>query len=145
MQRLALAKPAAAWAAPHCSCRSRPAQRSCFTSRHLRVQRRRPALAPRAGLEFDWSDPDTLVGVAGAVLGLAVGIGAPLFYISRDERDDKRLEELRELNRQTYKETGEYLSDVRVAPLYSVKVSHALSWTGALVSSVHVCRLHAAQ
>ena len=30
---------------------------------------------PRAGL--DWSDPDTLVGVAGAVLGLAVGIGAP--------------------------------------------------------------------
>lgn len=116
----------------------------------------------RAGLEIDWSDPDTLVGVAGAVLGLAVGIGAPpacltgqfglpytvrvwasctaavlyhifallcsicsvqpdaapsagapLFYISRDERDEQRLEELRQLNRQTFKETGEYLSEVR--------------------------------
>ena len=39
--------------------------------------------------------------------------GAPLFYISRDERDDQRLEELRQLNRQTFKETGEYLSEVR--------------------------------
>lgn len=118
---------------------------------------------PRAGLEIDWSDPDTLVGVAGAVLGLAVGIGAPcacftgslglphvarvwascsvaaltqclgallftasspqpdaapcagapLFYISRDERDEQRLEELRQLNRETFKETGEYLSEVR--------------------------------
>ena len=57
------------------------------------------------------------VGVAGAVLGLAVGIGAPLFYISRDERDDARLEELRQLNRQTFKETGEYLSEARGLPL----------------------------
>ena len=39
--------------------------------------------------------------------------GAPLFYISRDERDEQRLEELRQLNRQTFKETGEYLSEVR--------------------------------
>ena len=68
--------------------------------------------APRAGLEIDWSDPDTLTAVAGGILGLAVGIGAPLFYISRDEIDEKRLEELRELNRQTFKETGEYLSEV---------------------------------
>lgn len=69
-------------------------------------------MAPRAGLEIDWSDPDTLIGVAGGVLGLLVGIGAPLFYISRDELDEQRLEELRELNRQTFKETGEYLSEV---------------------------------
>ena len=67
---------------------------------------------PRAGLEIDWSDPDTLIGVAGGVLGLVVGIGAPLFYISRDEKDEERLEELRELNRQTFKETGEYLTEV---------------------------------
>ena len=66
----------------------------------------------RAGLEIDWSDPDTLTAVAGGILGLAVGIGAPLFYISRDEIDEKRLEELRELNRQTFKETGEYLTEV---------------------------------
>lgn len=71
-------------------------------------------MAPRAGLEIDWSDPDTLIGVAGGVLGLVVGIGAPLFYISRDEKDEQRLEELRELNRQTFKETGEYLTEVRL-------------------------------
>jgi hypothetical protein len=77
---------------------------------------RRAQQLPRAGLEIDWSDPDTLTAVAGGVLGLAIGIGAPLFYISRDEIDEKRLEELRELNRQTFKETGEYLSEVGGAP-----------------------------
>lgn len=71
-------------------------------------------VAPRAGLEIDWSDPDTLIGIAGGVLGLVVGIGAPLFYISRDEKDEQRLEELRELNRQTFKETGEYLSEEEI-------------------------------
>ena len=83
------------------------------------VYQRRAACKPRvsrlptrAGLDIDWSDPDTLIGLAGAVLGITVGIGAPLFYISRDEADEKRLEELRELNRQTYKETGEYLTEV---------------------------------
>lgn len=66
----------------------------------------------RAGIELDWSDPDTLTGAFGAVLGIVVGIGAPLFYISRDNADDKRLSDLRELNRQNYKETGKYLSEV---------------------------------
>lgn len=66
----------------------------------------------RAGIELDWSDPDTLTGAFGALLGIAVGIGAPLFYISRDNADDKRLSDLRELNRQNYKETGKYLSEV---------------------------------
>ncbi len=77
-------------------------------------------MAPRAGLEIDWSDPDTLIGVAGGVLGLLVGIGAPLFYISRDEKDEQKLEELRELNRQTFKETGEYLTEVRLTAIYAV-------------------------
>lgn len=66
----------------------------------------------RAGIELDWSDPDTLTGAFAAVLGVVVGIGAPLFYISRDNADDKRLADLRELNRQNYKETGKYLSEV---------------------------------
>lgn len=65
----------------------------------------------RAGIELDWSDPDTLTGAFAAVLGVVVGIGAPLFYISRDNADDKRLADLRELNRQNYKETGKYLSE----------------------------------
>ncbi|CAK0784078.1 hypothetical protein CVIRNUC_007281 [Coccomyxa viridis] len=70
--------------------------------------------APRAGLQIDWSDPDTLTGLLGGILGLAVGIGAPLFYISRDRADDKKLEELRELNRQTFKETGQYLTEEEI-------------------------------
>ena len=45
------------------------------------------APAPRA-LDLDWSDPDTLIGALGGVLGLVVGIGAPLFYISRDKKDE---------------------------------------------------------
>ena len=68
--------------------------------------------APRAGLQIDWSDPDTLTGLLGGILGLGIGIGAPLFYISRDRADEKKLEELRELNRQTFKETGQYLTEV---------------------------------
>jgi hypothetical protein len=56
---------------------------------------------------------DSILGAPGGALGLIVGIGAPIFYASRDEIDEKRLEELRELNRQNYKETGEYLTEVR--------------------------------
>jgi hypothetical protein len=63
-----------------------------------------------ADLDIDWSDPDTQIGALGAVLGLALGIGAPAFYASRDNRDEERLEELRALNRATKAETGEYLS-----------------------------------
>lgn len=63
-----------------------------------------------AAVEIDWSDPDVQTGALGAFLGLALGIGTPIFYISRDRRDDERLEELRALNRATKQETGEYLS-----------------------------------
>ena len=82
--------------------------------RHHLAPRRQTAQRQqiRAGIELDWSDPDTLTGAFGAVLGIVVGIGAPLFYISRDNADDKRLSDLRELNRQNYKETGKYLSEV---------------------------------
>lgn len=65
-----------------------------------------------AALEIDWSDPDVQIGAFGAFLGVTVGIGVPLFYISRDERDEARLEELRALNRATKAETGEYLTPV---------------------------------
>lgn len=60
----------------------------------------------------DFSDPDTQLSVAGVVLGLLLGLGAPAFYINRTERDEERLEELRALNRAQYQETGEYMSDV---------------------------------
>ncbi|PSC71013.1 anti-phytochrome antibody reactive [Micractinium conductrix] len=67
-----------------------------------------------ADLDIDWSDPDTQVGALGAVLGLALGIGAPAFYASRDNRDEERLEELRALNRATKEETGEYMSQEEI-------------------------------
>lgn len=67
-----------------------------------------------AALDIDWSDTDVQIGALGAFLGLAVGIGAPLFYISRDERDEARLEELRALNRATKAETGEYLTSEEI-------------------------------
>lgn len=86
---------------------------------HLRRQQlaqppRALELFTLADLDIDWSDPDTQIGALGAFLGLAVGIGAPAFYISRDERDEARLEELRALNRATKEETGEYLSQEEI-------------------------------
>jgi hypothetical protein len=60
----------------------------------------------------DFSDPDTQLSVAGVVLGLVLGLGAPAWYINRTERDEERLEELRAMNRAQYQETGEYMSDV---------------------------------
>lgn len=68
---------------------------------------------PCRAIELDWSDSDTWVGLAAVVLGLGIGIGAPIFYTSRIDEDEKNLEDLRKLNRETYKQTGEYLSDVR--------------------------------
>ena len=64
------------------------------------------------GIELDWSDPDTILGALGAASGLLLGIGAPIFYTQRVEKDEKDLEELRELNRQNFKQTGEYLTPV---------------------------------
>ena len=92
------------------NCRHAPAavRSRQITPRPARLNKQRVA----SGIELDWSDPDTLTGAFAAVLGIAVGIGAPLFYISRDNADDKRLDDLRELNRQNYKETGKYLTEV---------------------------------
>lgn len=70
-----------------------------------------------AALDIDFSDPDTQVGVLGAVLGLTLGIGAPIFYSLRDDRDEERLEELRALNRAVKEETGEYMSEEEIAAI----------------------------
>ena len=64
-------------------------------------------------LAIDWSSSDTWLGVGVAVAGIAIGVGIPAFYMQLESKDEERLEELRELNRQTYKETGEYLTEVR--------------------------------
>jgi hypothetical protein len=87
------------------SARSLPA-------RTVRPSRR--TLQPCRAIDLDFSDPDTQLGLAGCVLGLVFGIGAPVWYTNRTEVDNERLEELRALNRATYEETGEYMSEKEI-------------------------------
>lgn len=82
---------------------------------------RKQLLRPVAAWDFDWSDPDTQLAALGGILGLALGIGAPVFYASRDKRDEERLEDLRSLNRATKAETGEYLSDEEIQAIRPVR------------------------
>lgn len=47
------------------------------------VPRSRSAtVSVRAAIELDFSDPDTIIGIAGAVLGVVAGIGAPILYMT---------------------------------------------------------------
>ncbi|KAI8472708.1 MAG: hypothetical protein J3K34DRAFT_413371 [Monoraphidium minutum] len=92
-----------------------------FSSGPARLVGRAQRLAPCRAIELDFSDPDTQLSVAGVVLGLVMGIGAPLWYVNRTERDEERLEELRALNRANYKETGEYMSDEEIAAIRKPK------------------------
>ena len=78
-------------------------------------------------LSWTWSDSGTWTGVGAAVLGIAIGIGAPIFYSQRDDLDEARLEDLRERNRQHYKETGRYLTDVSCSHSY-VPVPWPATW-----------------
>jgi len=73
-------------------------------------------LVPRA-IEIDWTDPDIQLAFAGAFLGLAGGIGFPIFYKLRDDADQDRLKDIREMNRQQFEETGEYMSEEEIASL----------------------------
>merc|ERR1712146_127094 len=73
-------------------------------------------LVPRA-IEIDWSDPDIQLAFAGAFLGLAGGIGFPISYKLRDDADQERLKDIREMNRQQFEETGEYMSEDEIAAL----------------------------
>lgn len=43
---------------------------------------------------------------------MIAGLGAPIWYINRVEKDEERLEELRALNRANFEATGEYMNDV---------------------------------
>lgn len=83
---------------------------------------------PCRAIELDFSDPDTQLSLAGVVLGLVLGIGAPAWYISRTERDEERLEELRALNRATFQETGEYMTDEEIAAVRKPKWTDRREW-----------------
>jgi hypothetical protein len=98
--------------------------RQAHTVGGARVASARPAAATRPlaplpksrtvckAIELDFSDPDTQLSMAGLVLGLVFGIGAPVWYASRADRDEELLEEVRSLNRANYEATGEYLTEV---------------------------------
>ena len=51
------------------------------------LARSAPAQTPKRcvaakAIEIDFSDPDTLIAIAGAVLGVGVGLGAPILYMT---------------------------------------------------------------
>merc|ERR1712224_492216 len=74
-------------------------------------------------LDIDVSQTDTQIAVAGIILGIILGVGAPVFYSSRDEADEKRLKEIRALNRATKEATGEYMAEKEI---YAIR---APRWT----------------
>lgn len=110
--------------------------RSAVTAPALRSVSVRPpprkAVAAVRSLELDWSDPDTILGALGAVAGLSIGILAPIFYTQRVEDDEASLDELRTLNRKTFKETGEYLTQAR---LRSWPTAHSLPISAGFIGS----------
>ncbi|GIL98202.1 hypothetical protein Vretimale_3623 [Volvox reticuliferus] len=89
---------------------------------------RRQLCKPCRAIEIDFSDPDTQISLAGMVLGLVAGIGAPIWYINRAEKDEERLEELRALNRATFAETGEYMSDEEISKIRKPKWTDRREW-----------------
>lgn len=76
------------------------------------LQRPAVKMQPCRALEIDFADPDTWVGLFAAVGGLGAGLGFLIFSENRIDEDEKSLEDLRKLNRETFKETGQYLSKV---------------------------------
>lgn len=87
-------------------------------------------LQPCRALDVDWADPDTWIGIVVAVGGLGAGIGVLVFSEQRIDEDEKQLEDLRKLNRETFKETGQYLT----------KVCCAMQWFALLQFCVRFLR-----
>jgi hypothetical protein len=62
-------------------------------------------------------DEETITTVVAAVLGIAAGLGIPIFFVTQEKRDKERIEEIRELNRATLKATGEQMSEEEIKDL----------------------------
>ncbi|GAX85316.1 hypothetical protein CEUSTIGMA_g12733.t1 [Chlamydomonas eustigma] len=96
-------------------------------SREIPIKRQHVCKPVRV-IELDFSDPDTQLGAAGLLLGLVAGIGAPLWYINRVEKDQDRLEELRALNRANFEATGEYMTDEEITKMRKPKWTDRREW-----------------
>ena len=48
---------------------------------------------------------------------IAAGLGIPIFFVTQENRDKERIEEIRELNRATLKATGEQMSEEEIREL----------------------------
>lgn len=106
------------------------------------VRLARPLPRPVRAVELDLSDPDTQFSLAGVIFGLVVGIGAPIWYINRTERDEERLEELRAMNRATFEATGQYMTDVSACRLRGAELRGrgcVVPGVSCLRSSPHGC------
>mmetsp|Transcript_15178 Transcript_15178/g.36753 ORF Transcript_15178/g.36753 Transcript_15178/m.36753 type:complete len:149 (-) Transcript_15178:1122-1568(-) len=62
-------------------------------------------------------DSETITTIIAAVAGIGAGLGVPLFFVWQEDRDQARLEEIRELNRATLKATGEQMSEEEITDL----------------------------
>lgn len=80
---------------------------------------RRTPLQPVRAIEIDLTDVDTQVALAGIVLGVIFGLGAPYWYITRVEKDAERLEEIRVMNRECW-------CKIRVSPQLKLSRLHRL-------------------
>lgn len=66
---------------------------------------------PRKGVSCYAVSQEVLLGAAAGVLGIGTGIGLPILFGKLEQRDKDRLERVRQINRQTLKETGETLPE----------------------------------
>lgn len=86
-------------------------------SGRFRLVCRRRIPQPVAAVDVDFSDPNTLLAAGGAALGLLAGLAIPIFLVAREQRDEERIEAIRELNRQTKEATGEPLTQEEIEQL----------------------------
>merc|ERR1712178_570710 len=68
-------------------------------------------------IQIDVFDNETQTAFLSVLLGVFLGVGVPVFYASRDEADEKRLEGVRSLNRATKEATGDYMSEEEVSAI----------------------------
>mmetsp|Transcript_31374 Transcript_31374/g.55162 ORF Transcript_31374/g.55162 Transcript_31374/m.55162 type:complete len:182 (-) Transcript_31374:308-853(-) len=91
--------------------------RNAMVPKELGPKAKQGGRVARRAIEIDMTDPDIQKAIGGALLGVLGGIGFPIFYKLRDNADQERLKDIREMNRQQFEETGSYMTDDEIAAL----------------------------